>query len=143
MFLFLFLFSFLSLTSSLISSIFLFHSYSYLYYNFYFHFPTHTESSSMSLNPLFALKWFGTFLKECSVAYTTQVEGSLCSSIPTTLGNNSGTGSHSGGVSGVSGSGSGREDKSFGFGFSSHATADRNTLASEMVSKYPLNNIKM
>ena len=97
----------------------------------------------MSLNPLFALKWFGTFLKECSVAYTTQVEGSLCSSIPTTLGSISGSGS--GGASGVSGSGSGsgREDKSFGFGFSSHATADRNTLASEMVRKCSLNNIKM
>ena len=97
----------------------------------------------MSLNPLFALKWFGTFLKECSVAYTTQVEGSLCSSIPTTLGSISGSGS--GGASGVSGSGSGsgsgREDKSFGFGFSSHATADRNTLASEMVSECSLNNI--
>ena len=106
----------------------------------------------MSLNPLFALKWFGTFLKECSVAYTTQVEGSLCSSIPTTLGSISGSGSGgasgvsgSGGASGVSGSGSGsgREDKSFGFGFSSHATADRNTLASEMVRKYSLNKIKM
>ena len=72
----------------------------------------YAESNSMSLNPLFALKWFKALLKECSSAYATQLEGSLCSSIPSTL------------------SGSDREGvPSFGM------TASRATLASEMVRK--------